>query len=45
MILGALERFGGYTLATLLAEDCELMQLVQIEHAGSKRREDDVQHH
>lgn len=26
-----LERFGGYTLQTLLDEDAELLQLVQIE--------------
>jgi len=29
-----LERFGGYTLDTLLAEDAELMRLIAIEGLG-----------
>jgi len=32
--LRCLERFGGYTLATLLAEDAELFQLMAIEERG-----------
>lgn len=41
MLLGLLERFGGYTLSTLLEEDAALLKLVQIEAMG--RREEDVQ--
>lgn len=39
MLLGLLERFGGYTLQTLLEEDVELLQLLQIEEAGTPPRE------
>lgn len=38
MILGLLERFGGYTLSTLMAEDASLLRLVRIEALG--RREE-----
>lgn len=37
---GLLERFSGYTLKTLLAEETELLQLVNIEALG---RPDDQQ--
>jgi hypothetical protein len=36
MILGLLERFPGYTLATLLAEDAGLLRLVRIEALGRR---------
>jgi hypothetical protein len=35
-----LERFPGYTLSSLLAEDTELMRLVAIEELGGGRREE-----
>jgi hypothetical protein len=38
-VCGLLERFGGYTLGTLLAEDTELLQLVQIEALGRPKPE------
>lgn len=38
MILGALERFGGYTLTSLLAEDSELLRLLAIENMGTEPR-------
>jgi hypothetical protein len=38
-VLGCLERFSGYTLQTLLAEDAELMQLVAIEAMAKKDEE------
>jgi len=31
-----LERFSGYTLQTLLAEDAELLQLLKIEQLGEE---------
>jgi hypothetical protein len=37
LILGALERFGGYTFETLMAEDSELLQLLAIEEMGGSR--------
>jgi hypothetical protein len=33
-VCALLERFGGYTLQTLLDEDAELLRLVQIEALG-----------
>jgi hypothetical protein len=39
-LLNALQRFGGYTLATLLAEDAELHQLMLIEERGTPRDDD-----
>lgn len=40
-ILGALERFGGYTLETLLAEDARLIGMLNIEARG-RREEVDI---
>jgi hypothetical protein len=37
-VLSTLERFGGYTLKTLMEEDAELLQLMNIEAMG--RREE-----
>lgn len=39
LICGLLERFGGYTLATLMAEDSLLLRLVKIEALGRRRDE------
>lgn len=36
MVLGLLERFPGYTLGTLLAEDAELLRLVRIVAEGTR---------
>ena len=36
MILGILERFGGYTLGSLLAEDARLLQLMRVEQLGRR---------
>lgn len=38
-MLGMLERFSGYTLRTLMEEDAELLQLLQVEEAGTPPRE------
>lgn len=35
MILGLLERFPGYTLSTLLAEDAHLLRLLKITELGT----------
>ena len=39
MIVGLLERFPGYTLATLLAEDAALLRLVKITELGTPGEE------
>ena len=36
MILGILERFSGYTLGSLLAEDAGLLRLLRIEQLGRR---------
>jgi len=41
-LLGLLERFPGYTLSSLLAEDTELMRLVKIEELGGARDRGEV---
>jgi hypothetical protein len=38
MVLGLLERFGGYTLSSLMEEDVELLRLCAI-HAEGTRKE------
>jgi hypothetical protein len=40
-VCGLLERFGGYTLGTLLAEEPELLRLVQIEALGRREQTGD----
>ena len=42
-LLKALERFGGYTLSTLLAEDASLIGLLNIEHRGRREEIEDGQ--
>jgi hypothetical protein len=37
MLLGLLERFPGYTLRTLRAEDAELVRLVEVEALGRRK--------
>jgi len=39
LLLGLLERFGGYTLQTLLDEDARLLQLVRIQQLGNPEEE------
>jgi hypothetical protein len=39
MLLGCLERFGGYTLSTLLEEDVELIRLLKIQELGNPEKE------
>lgn len=39
MLLGLLERFSGYTLGSLLAEDAHLLRLVRIADLGRPRDE------
>lgn len=41
-LLSTLERFGGYTLETLLAEDARLIQLLNIEHRGRRDADTEV---
>lgn len=38
---GALQRFGGYTFSTLMAEDAELMRLMEIEYAAVAAENDE----
>lgn len=38
---GVLERFSGYTFSTLMAEDAELMRLMEIEHAAVASDQED----
>lgn len=37
LVCGLLERFGGYTLQTLMAESTDLLRLVRIEELGGSR--------
>ncbi|WP_281727664.1 hypothetical protein [Streptomyces sp. S816] len=39
-----MERFPGYTLSSLLAEDTELMRLVAIEQLGGAHDREEVDH-
>lgn len=39
MILNLLERFGGYTLSSLMEEDVELLRLCTIQAEGTSRKE------
>jgi hypothetical protein len=36
-VLGLLERFGGYTYETLMAEDCGLLRMLKLEELGGSR--------
>jgi hypothetical protein len=39
LILGCLERFGGYTLTTILEEDTEILKLLYLESFGERAQE------
>lgn len=44
MYLGILERFGGYTLASLMDEDVSLLRLLHIEKLGQRKEADSGEH-
>jgi len=41
MVVSLLERFGGYTLGTLLEEDAELLRMVRLAEIGRAAGGDD----